>query len=201
MNCRRCKTGVLEKFYEIKYHDIYQCQDCQHQEIMRLDDCYRDPFKIVVNDTSFFPNFRLYEQCKNCGGAKRNFPLKYTKDIEVRGEFDLDFFKRSKEASDFDKKIAYEVVSYSNYLTSPKGKYHQYLESKEWKEKRKLVFERDKNLCQSCKSAPAFHVHHLHYNNIFRENLEDLLSVCAACHNKIHYEELLQKIENLRNFK
>ncbi len=88
MNCRRCKTGNLQKLYEIKFHDIYQCQDCQYQEIIRLDDCCRDPFKIVVNDTSFFPNFRLYEQCKNCGEAKRNFPLKYTKNIEVRGEFE-----------------------------------------------------------------------------------------------------------------
>lgn len=201
MNCHRCKSGVLEKFYEIEYHDIYQCKECLHQEIIRIDDCCRKPFKIVVNDTSFFPNFRLYEQCRNCGGTKRNFPVKYTKDIEIRGEFDLEYFEKSKEAVDFDKKMAYEIVSESNYLTSPRGKYHQYLQSDEWKAKRKLVFDRDKNLCQYCKTAPAFHVHHLHYKNIFREKLEDLLSVCGECHSRIHHEELLEKIDNLRNRK
>lgn len=34
--------------------------------------------------------------------------------------------------------------------------------------------------------APAFHVHHLSYDNIGEETDEDLMLVCAPCHNAIH---------------
>ncbi|SEH31559.1 HNH endonuclease [Chryseobacterium culicis] len=199
MNCRRCKNGLLKHYYETEFHDIFQCKECQYQEIVRFDECCRDPFKIVVNDNSFSPNFRLYDQCKNCGGTKRNFPLKYTKDIEIRGEFDMDYYDQWKNNISHDKNLAYESVSYSNYLSSPRGKYHEYLESQEWKVKRKQVFDRDNNLCQRCKKESALHVHHLTYDNIFKEKLEDLMSVCPECHSQIHYEELISKIENLKN--
>ncbi|MBW1619032.1 MULTISPECIES: HNH endonuclease [Empedobacter] len=198
MDCSRCKNGILEKYYEAEYHDIYRCKNCEYEEIKRSDECCRNPNKIVVNDVKFFPNFRLYEQCKNCGGAKRNFPVKYTSDIDIRGEFDSEYFEEWREKVNFDKKLIYESVSYSNYLSSPKGKYHKYLESPEWRAKREMVFKRDGYTCTKCKSRPAFHAHHLTYKNIFNEKLEDLISVCAECHSQIHYEELMQKIDNLK---
>lgn len=198
MNCRRCTNGVLQKFYEAEYHDIYICTTCEYEEIVRFDECCRNPNKVVVNDIKFFPNFRLYEQCINCGGARRNFPVKYTSEVDIRGEFDLENFDKWRESVNFDKKLIYESVSYSNYLSSPKGKYHQYLESPEWKEKRELIFKRDGYICTKCKSRSAFHAHHLTYENIFNEKLEDLISVCAECHSQIHFDELMQKIDNLK---
>lgn len=198
MICNRCKSECLEKYYETEYHDIYKCKKCEYEQIAVLDVCCRNPNKIVVNDATFFPNYRLYEQCKNCGGTQRNFPVKQTTDIDIRGEFDFEYFDQWRERKSFDKKLAYESVSYSNYLSSPKGKYHKYLESPEWKAKRKSVFERDGYMCTKCKSEPAFHAHHLTYENIFNEKLEDLISVCAECHSQIHYEELMQKIDNLK---
>ncbi|MCT3845067.1 HNH endonuclease [Elizabethkingia anophelis] len=191
----------MQNYYSTEFHDIRICNNCQFQTIQRFDDCCENPDQIIVNDASFFPNFRLYKQCRNCGGAKRNFPLKYTDDIEVRGEFDLEYFERWRNKVSFDKKIVYESVSHSNYLSSPLGKYHRYLESPEWKAKRKIVFERDENICQECKKKPAFHVHHLTYQNIFNEKLEDLISVCTQCHSMIHYQELMKKIEDLKNKK
>ncbi|UMQ41623.1 MULTISPECIES: hypothetical protein [unclassified Chryseobacterium] len=201
MICKRCKSEEVEKYYETEYHDIYKCGNCGCEEIKLSDDCCRNPNKIVVNDAKFFPNFRLYEQCKNCGGTKRNFPVKYTPDIDIRGEFDLECFEERKVRIDLEKKLIYESVSYSNYLSSPRGQYHKYLESPEWKAKRELVFKRDGYICTQCKCKPAFHAHHLTYENIFNEKLEDLISVCADCHSKIHYKELMQKIDDLQNSK
>jgi hypothetical protein len=103
----------------------------------------------------------------------------------------LECFEERKERIDFEKKLIYENVSYSNYLSSPRGQYHKYLESLEWKAKRELV-KRDGYICTQCKCKPAFHAHHLTYENIFNEKLEDLISVCADCHSKIHYKELMQ---------
>nr|WP_314492103.1 hypothetical protein [uncultured Chryseobacterium sp.] len=113
----------------------------------------------------------------------------------------MEYFERWRNEVSFDKKLVFESVSHSNYLSSPKGTYHKYLESHEWKAKRKLVFERDENICQECKNKPAFHAHHLTYQNIFNEKLEDLISVCAECHSKIHYRELIKRIEDIHNRK
>ncbi|WP_123862073.1 HNH endonuclease [Chryseobacterium artocarpi] len=67
--------------------------------------------------------------------------------------------------------------------------------------KREVVFARDKYKCQQCKSKAAIHVHHLTYENIFNENLEDLISLCIECHSQIHYEMLLNKITELKEKK
>ena len=64
--------------------------------------------------------------------------------------------------------------------------YKAYLKSPEWKEKRLEVLRRDKFICQKCKKEWATEVHHLTYKNIYNERLEDLLSVCKGCHEKIH---------------
>ncbi|OCA77556.1 hypothetical protein BBI01_03660 [Chryseobacterium artocarpi] len=138
MTCRRCEKQTIYKYYESDFHNIYKCKSCDYEEIIKIDDCCRNPNKIIVNDPNFFPNFRLYEQCINCGGTKRNFPLKHTKDIEIRDEFNVDTFNTWRKNISFDKKIIYEYVQEANYLSSPRGKYHAYLNSDEWKKKEKL---------------------------------------------------------------
>jgi hypothetical protein len=72
-------------------------RNCGCEEIKLSDDCCRNPNKIVVNDAKFFPNFRLYEQCKNCGGTKRNFPVKYTPDIDIRENLIWNVLKNGKK--------------------------------------------------------------------------------------------------------
>ena len=73
-----------------------------------------------------------------------------------------------------------------NFINSHYYKYHVYLSSEEWRNKRQKVLDRDKFLCQNCKTAEASDVHHKHYNNVFNEDLEDLTSLCRACHEKEH---------------
>ena len=199
MNCKRCESENLVLLYETEFHDIYKCCNCEFEQIEKIEDCCRNPFIIIVNDSSFMPNYRLYRQCVRCGGCKRNFPVKYTSDIDIDGEFELYRLEEYRENVSFDKKLIYESVSYSNYLTSPKGKYHQYLFTPEWKEKRELAFQRDNYTCQECKKHPAIHAHHLTYDRIYHEKIEDLQSVCAECHAEIHHRQLIDRINKLRN--
>ena len=65
--------------------------------------------------------------------------------------------------------------------------YSAYLRSPEWAAKRQRVLERDSFLCQyqNCR-AIATEVHHLTYERVGEELLEDLLSVCGGCHTCIH---------------
>lgn len=67
-----------------------------------------------------------------------------------------------------------------------KQKYREYLESPEWKEKRTAVMERCNYWCEDCRRERAVHVHHLTYERIYNEDLEDLIGVCKSCHEDRH---------------
>lgn len=70
-----------------------------------------------------------------------------------------------------------------------------FYKTKEWVKKRKEILERDNFECQLCKEkalvTKANTVHHIkHYRDRPDLALEDdnLISVCANCHNKLHPE-------------
>ncbi|MEB8101044.1 HNH endonuclease [Staphylococcus xylosus] len=65
--------------------------------------------------------------------------------------------------------------------------------SKAWKVLREIALDRDNNLCQLCLKegniTDANVVHHIIYvDDDFSKalNLDNLMSVCYSCHNKIH---------------
>ncbi len=66
--------------------------------------------------------------------------------------------------------------------------YEVYLGSKTWKNKRQRVRERDNFQCQECDNPinQRLHTHHLTYERVFWERLEDLLTLCKDCHNNKH---------------
>ena len=64
--------------------------------------------------------------------------------------------------------------------------YNDYLASEEWRIKRFTVLERDGFLCQKCLVRHATQVHHLSYDRVGDEALDDLVSLCGGCHTKIH---------------
>lgn len=62
-----------------------------------------------------------------------------------------------------------------------------YLQSFQWKDRRRQVLKRDNYTCQKCLTdGISLDVHHLHYANIGREPLADLVSLCRDCHDKLH---------------
>lgn len=64
--------------------------------------------------------------------------------------------------------------------------YKEYLLSPEWRLKRKEVLGRDWHTCCFCRKAPATQVHHLTYERVGDEPLEDLVSSCKPCHEEHH---------------
>lgn len=64
--------------------------------------------------------------------------------------------------------------------------YGEYLLSPDWRQKRKLVLDRDDHLCQGCRKARATEVHHLTYSHIYDEFLFQLTSLCSECHERFH---------------
>ena len=68
--------------------------------------------------------------------------------------------------------------------------------SKRWKKKRQQILRRDKYLCQDCKRygkrVDATEVHHIKHVDEYPElafESSNLISLCAACHNKRHPEK------------
>lgn len=65
-------------------------------------------------------------------------------------------------------------------------KYHEYLRSESWRQKRVLVLRRANYVCEGCLKEPAAQVHHLNYDHVFDELLFDLVAICDNCHAKAH---------------
>ncbi len=63
-----------------------------------------------------------------------------------------------------------------------KSEYHKYLASREWALLKEQVKDRAKNKCERCKNGACEVTHHITYERIGRECLEDLLGLCQECH-------------------
>ena len=62
--------------------------------------------------------------------------------------------------------------------------YTEYTNSEAWRAQRKKVLECDANLCVC--GAEAQEVHHKTYENIGKEPLHELVSLCKECHARFH---------------
>lgn len=86
---------------------------------------------------------------------------------------------------------------YANRLPSkPKneydrGYYKKYVSTKEWRAKRRAIFERDNYRCVKCSSNKRLCCHHLTYDNLGDEPLSDLQTLCTSCHAKLHWIEAI----------
>lgn len=69
---------------------------------------------------------------------------------------------------------------------SRKERYARYLNSYEWKRIRDRVQARSDGVCERCHLYQSEHVHHLTYERIFHESLDDLQDVCGWCHEYLH---------------
>ena len=59
----------------------------------------------------------------------------------------------------------------------------KYMASREWRLKRNEVIERANNICERCFDADITDIHHISYERLGDENIEqDLLGVCRPCY-------------------
>jgi 5-methylcytosine-specific restriction endonuclease McrA len=74
--------------------------------------------------------------------------------------------------------------------------YYEYLQSDHWKEFRKKYYRsRKRKSCTLCKSRNDIHLHHITYNRLGREQLNDVIPLCGECHELIH-EHLTNKYQS-----
>ena len=71
-----------------------------------------------------------------------------------------------------------------------KSEYYAYLRSVQWKQKRQMAFDVYGKVCSLCNSRHDLEIHHRHYKNIFKEQIEDLMVLCESCHKTYHKKQI-----------
>lgn len=79
-----------------------------------------------------------------------------------------------------------EGLDFNLYAQTRKDKYHEYLCSLEWMEKKSLKIEEAGRRCQLCNSPVNIDVHHRTYIRVPNEPLSDLTVLCHKCHDRFH---------------
>lgn len=67
-----------------------------------------------------------------------------------------------------------------------KEKYYKYLKSSKWRLKRQQKFDQVGRRCEECGSLNKLHIHHLTYDRLYVEKLDDLKVLCEKCHSEAH---------------
>lgn len=73
--------------------------------------------------------------------------------------------------------------------------YLEYLSSRVWKSKVAAVKKRCGNVCERCHKFLVDDVHHLTYERIHEERLEDLQGLCVGCHSFLHGNRGIDPLE------
>ena len=67
--------------------------------------------------------------------------------------------------------------------------YSDYLNTDWWKSISAKRKEYDKGKCIDCGSSMQLNAHHINYDRLGRENLDDLITLCESCHHTRHLQE------------
>ena len=185
--CPKCDNKEIIVIKNFEFFDVLKCNDCKYWTYQPIENCCRNPIpKCKLRITDKGQKF-IYEQCENCGGRVKSSPLSFKKFGEkITGDYktellDIRFRKLEEEMEILTKEKHQYNITESRFAI-----YQNYIASDKWKEKRVLALERDNYLCQKCKIKSASDVHHLSYENLGNENLNELLSLCRECHLEIH---------------
>ena len=76
---------------------------------------------------------------------------------------------------------AYHITSGPRGSTSWWRNYSRYLVTRRWQARRRLVLMRDGGRCRRC-GRRGNQVHHLTYERVGHEHLDDLVLLCGPCH-------------------
>ena len=192
--CTHCSHELT--FIEGRFDYYGYCPECFNFEGVFRDrgDCCINPCLEMVKHTIKDGRIQIKKQCCSCGMIHGHcYPFKTVDNIEALPSSSRTFQevfrdKRMEELSNMRKRVLKMFEEKFGVRTDKEGPlvdYAVYLESPEWKEKRKLVMKRDRNRCQSCLADDATEVHHITYRHLFNEPLFDLVAVCRACHQSI----------------
>ena len=162
-----------ERFHRPVY-DFLRGEDCPHTPVLCL--------RVQSNGRRMY-----FRYCTSCCRKLTSFlPYKSLTDAEMAA---------ARPHSDYEALYAVKMECSNQvgefFTMLWWWAYDLYLQSEEWMARRSQVLGRDRQTCQlrmvGC-TGVATQVHHLTYERVTREALEDLVSACANCHKAHHIE-------------
>jgi hypothetical protein len=136
---------------------------------------------------------RVQKQCLVC--AKRSADKKHSEvdnpeDLPHRIDYE-DAQEHRRQMREFAEQMVPKrtLEPEVDAWMSKRSRYHRYLRSPKWKERRKKVLERAEDRCEGCRAAKPTEVHHLNYDHVGDELLYELVALCRDCHEKAHEEK------------
>lgn len=69
---------------------------------------------------------------------------------------------------------------------TPAQYYRYYLTTASWQRKRQAALKAAGDRCQKCGTTQRLQVHHLSYDRVGQERLDDLQVLCRGCHELTH---------------
>lgn len=147
---------------------------------VRWGDLFRCPHAVAREIAALKKSNGVFEYYPFCTGCGARLPALKHRSISLKTRTEA---KDAKCGSTFMKQM-YELQSrwFDHIRTHRKELYYRYLASPEWGAKRAAVLSRDGYTCQMCFRSRATQVHHLNYERVGDELLEDLVSVCRPEH-------------------
>jgi len=87
----------------------------------------------------------------------------------------------------YDKRYKKTKITKIKRHLSKKEIYNRYINSPEWRRFRTKVLKERGHKCEICKKeGNSFDIHHLTYERLGNELLEDVQVLCQSCHKEIH---------------
>lgn len=80
------------------------------------------------------------------------------------------------------------------------SRYDEYLLTPHWQEMRRKALRHNFGRCCACGNREDLNVHHLNYDNLYHENVEDLSVLCRRCHEIYHFVIPKINIPNVQTF-
>lgn len=143
-----------------------RCEECGLNLVKRFD-VKKQEFYMVCPANRWGLNF-----CKN---VDRH-------DMNCRRESEEERKRRLKDQSE----NPYGTVNWGEKYGLDFRSYEDYLKSDLWKQKRKCALFVLGNRCQICRCQKGIVVHHVSYERIGKELIEDLSVLCKMCHKIVH---------------
>lgn len=181
--CPICKKNSLKSQVD-KYATVHSCSDCGLFKVKYFQCCNNDHIENVIyyqkDDRK-----TIREQCTNCGKLLNTPAISFSKVNQEQTRLYNERLADERKEEIQEIKAYYDSLIKGNYGRIRYNTYESYYFTREWKELRQRVFQRDNFKCVQC-GGKAEQAHHKHYKNFRNEQLEDLVSLCASCHNAIH---------------
>lgn len=167
------------------------CNDCLSCEVLDNGNCCNSPNIKFVNQPNKNGDPIKKSLCYTCGKTKI-IKMRYSTEWKTLPIVTVDASESLKDIAFSRKQDFYEYVKRERQIRfdleseKRRDQYNEYLKSDQWRALRTKVLSRDNFICQSCLTEKAAEVHHLTYDNLFNEHAFELVSLCKACHERIH---------------